>query len=135
MSDLEIEEVKPEAIPEIPLGYRRADGTAVGLINGMAYHFTSDSPYWSDVEGRIAVLPLQEALPDGRKLPEYVDGKLVTDAAKLPPLDVPVLTASQPSGETFSADALRAGFKAMGMSQAKIDAFFAAAAKLDEPQD
>lgn len=72
--------------PEIPLGYRRADGSAVGLVDGNPYHFTPESRHWDDVKDRIDDLPLQEVLPDGRMLPEYVDGELVTE---LPPLPAP----------------------------------------------
>lgn len=70
--------------PEIPLGYRRLDGSAVGIIEGNPYHFTPDSRFWDDVKDRIGDLPLQEALPDGRLIPDYVDGALVTDEAHLP---------------------------------------------------
>ncbi len=67
----------------IELGYRRADGSAVGLVNGMPYHFTEESPYWPQVAGDVDGLSLQEAvLVNGNVvgfIPEYVNGVLQTD--------------------------------------------------------
>lgn len=92
----------------IELGFRRADGTAVGVVNGHPYHFTKASPHWADIADDIAALPLQEALPDGRMLPEYVDGVLVTDAAGLPVFEVPSAPVSV-SARQFKLQLLASG--------------------------
>ena len=92
----------------IELGYRRADGTAVGVMNGLPYHFTEASPHWADIADGIAALPLQEALPDGRMLPEYVDGVLVTDAGGLPVFEMPSAPVSV-SARRFKLQLLASG--------------------------
>lgn len=81
MSELETTPIDmPQMLkPDIALGYRRADGSAVGFVDGNPYHFTPESRHWDDVKDRIAELPLQIALPDGRMQPEYINGELVTE--------------------------------------------------------